>query len=74
MPEVAQVGNLCMTERGHDWAQVDNLCYEEERLSEGLPVPGSRRCWSSEATTNPPAADRCPAKREQHRVSRGHDG
>ena len=27
MPEVAQVVNLCMTERGHDWAQVGNLCY-----------------------------------------------
>jgi len=44
MPDVAQVDNLCMTERGHDWALVDNLCYEEAGLSEGLPVPGSRRC------------------------------
>jgi hypothetical protein len=53
-----------MTEHGHDFAQVENLCYEEEGLSEGLPVPGSRRCWSSEARM---------AKREQHRVSEGQD-
>ena len=44
MPDVAQVGNLCMTEHGHDFVQVENLRYEEEGLSEGLPVPGSRRC------------------------------
>jgi hypothetical protein len=27
-------------------AQVENLCYER---SEGLPVPGSRRCWPAQA-------------------------
>jgi hypothetical protein len=33
-----------------------------------------RAMEASEATTNPPAADRCPAKRSGHAVSRGHDG
>jgi len=28
---------------------------------------------TSAATTNPPAADRCPAKRSQHRASAGQD-
>jgi hypothetical protein len=40
----------------------------------GARCPGSRAMGASEATTNPPAADRCPAKRSGHAVSRGHDG
>ena len=36
----------------------------EERHSEGLPEPGSRRCWPSEARM---------AKRGRHRVSAGQD-
>ena len=42
--------------------------------SEGLPVPQSRAMGASAATTNPPAAHRCPAKRSGHAMSGCHDG
>jgi len=43
--------------------QVDNLCYGEG--CEGLPVPGSRRCFRRAATM---------AKRRKHRASEGLEG
>jgi len=49
-------------------------CAVEARTQRGAAHALERAMGASAATTNPPAADRCPAKRSGHAVSRGLGG
>jgi len=47
---------------------------QKQGAGRGCPCPESRRRWPAEATTNPPAADRCPPERRHLRANEALDG